>query len=112
MRKEPEEEFRQSPRDTERRIIRTWETNTTIVSQRNTSLTWTPTIFTDGRCPNHYQRVDLSGWKRKSWIIGEIFRAQWKSKELHDANNEYPLAAETLVVGKVEKLIPNLSDKL
>ncbi len=33
------------------------------------------------------------------------------SKELHDAHNEYPFAAERLVVGKVEKLIPNLSDK-
>ena len=32
-------------------------------------------------------------------------------KELHDAHNEYPLAAERLVVGNVEKLIPNLNDK-
>ncbi len=33
------------------------------------------------------------------------------SKELHNAHNEYPLAAERLVVEKVERLIPNLSDK-
>jgi hypothetical protein len=33
------------------------------------------------------------------------------SKELHDAHNEYPLAAEKLVINKVEKLIPNLNDK-
>ena len=32
-------------------------------------------------------------------------------KELHDAHNEYPLAAERLIVGKVEKLVPNLNDK-
>ncbi len=32
-------------------------------------------------------------------------------KELDDAHNEYPLAAERLVIGKVEKLIPNLDDK-
>ena len=32
-------------------------------------------------------------------------------KELHDAHNEYRIAAEKLVVGKVEKLIPNLNDK-
>ncbi len=32
-------------------------------------------------------------------------------KELHNAHNGYPLAAEKLVIGKVEKLIPNLGDK-
>ncbi len=32
-------------------------------------------------------------------------------KELHSAHNEYPLAAERLVIAKVEKLIPNLNDK-
>ncbi len=32
-------------------------------------------------------------------------------KELHDAHNEYPLAAERLVIGKVEKLVPILTTK-
>ncbi len=32
-------------------------------------------------------------------------------KELHDKHNEYPLAPERLLVGKVEKLVPNLNDK-
>ena len=32
-------------------------------------------------------------------------------KELHDEHNEYPLAPERVIVGKVEKLIPNLNDK-
>ncbi len=32
-------------------------------------------------------------------------------KELHDAHNEYPLAAERLVIRKVEKLAPNLNNK-
>ena len=32
-------------------------------------------------------------------------------KELHDPHNEYPLAPERVVVNKVKKLIPNLSDK-
>ncbi len=32
-------------------------------------------------------------------------------KELHDLHNEYPLAPERLLIGKVEKLVPNLKDK-
>ena len=31
---------------------------------------------------------------------------------LHDLHNDYPLAPERLVVNKVEKLIPNLNDKV
>ena len=31
--------------------------------------------------------------------------------ELHDLHNEYPLAAERLTVGRVEKLVPNLNNK-
>ena len=31
--------------------------------------------------------------------------------ELHDLHNEYPLAAERLTIGRVEKLVPNLNDK-
>ena len=32
--------------------------------------------------------------------------------ELHDVHNEYPLASESLKIGKVDKLIPNLQDKM
>ncbi len=32
-------------------------------------------------------------------------------EELHDSHNEYPLAPERLLIGKVEKLVPNLNDK-
>ena len=32
-------------------------------------------------------------------------------KELHDLHNEYPLAPERMKINRVEKLIPNLSDK-
>ncbi len=32
-------------------------------------------------------------------------------KELHDLHSEYPLAPERLLIGKVEKLVPNLNDK-
>ena len=32
-------------------------------------------------------------------------------EELHDLYNDYPLAPERLMIGKVEKLIPNLSNK-
>jgi hypothetical protein len=32
-------------------------------------------------------------------------------KNLHDLHNEYPLAPEQLIIGKVGKLIPNLNDK-
>ena len=31
--------------------------------------------------------------------------------ELHDLHNEYPLAPERLILGKVEKLVPNLNNK-
>ena len=31
--------------------------------------------------------------------------------ELHDLHNEYPLAAERLTIGRVEKLVPNLNNK-
>ena len=34
------------------------------------------------------------------------------SKHLHDLHNDYPLAPERLVLGKVEKLVPNLNDKI
>ena len=33
------------------------------------------------------------------------------SEELHDRHNEYPLAPERLLIGKVEKLVPNLNSK-
>ena len=33
------------------------------------------------------------------------------SKELHDLHNAYPLAPESLKVGNVDKLIPNLMNK-
>jgi hypothetical protein len=32
-------------------------------------------------------------------------------EELHDLHKEYPLAPERLLIGKVEKLVPNLNDK-
>ncbi len=32
-------------------------------------------------------------------------------EKLHDVHNEYPLAPEKVVTNKVEKLIPNLSNK-
>ena len=32
-------------------------------------------------------------------------------KELHDFHNDYPLAPERFLMGKVEKLIPNLQNK-
>ena len=31
--------------------------------------------------------------------------------ELHKLHNEYPIAPERLMIGKVEKLVPNLQDK-
>ena len=32
--------------------------------------------------------------------------------ELHDLHNEYPLAPERMKIGKVEKLVPNLNNKV
>ena len=51
---------------------------------------------------------ELSAWKVHSCILEVDLEYP---KELHDIHNEYPLAPERVVVGKVEKLIPNLNDK-
>ena len=51
---------------------------------------------------------ELENWESKPCIL-EIDLEY--PKELHDKHNEYPLAPERLLVGKVEKLVPNLNDK-
>ena len=90
------------------------EMNTTQKSRRNTSLTWTPTIL--GWAMSN--PLPTGGFK---WMDEE--ELNWRNvpctvevdlvypKELHDAHNKYPLAAERIVVGKIEKLVSNLNDK-
>ncbi len=51
---------------------------------------------------------ELKDWRSKPCILEVDLEYP---KELHDLHNEYPLAPERLLVGKVEKLIPNLNDK-
>ena len=59
--------------------------------------------------PNgNFQWMKNCNW-RKSPCILEVDLVY--SKELHDLNNEYPLAPESLKVGNVDKLIPNLMNK-
>ena len=51
---------------------------------------------------------ELKNWESKPCILEVDLKYP---KELHDKHNEYPLAPERLLVGKVEKLVPNLNDK-
>ncbi len=51
---------------------------------------------------------ELKDWRSKPCILEVDLEYP---KELHDLHNEYPLAPERLLVGKVEKLIPNFNNK-
>ena len=51
---------------------------------------------------------DLDNWEEFSCILEVDLEYP---KELHDIHNDYPLAPERITVNRVEKLIPNLSDK-
>ena len=51
---------------------------------------------------------ELDSWKSHKGIL-EVDMEY--SKELHDLHNDYPLAPESLKVGNVDKLIPNLNNK-
>ena len=52
---------------------------------------------------------ELSSWKKRACILEVDLEYP---KQLHDRHNDYPLAPERLVLGKVEKLVPNLNDKI
>ena len=52
---------------------------------------------------------ELTSWKKHTCILEVDLEY---SKHLHDLHNDYPLAPERLVLGKVEKLVPNLNDKI
>ena len=51
---------------------------------------------------------NLNNWRNRSCILEVDLEYP---KELHDLHNEYPLAPESLNVGNVDKLIPNLMNK-
>ena len=55
------------------------------------------------------EEEDLKNWKDIPCTVEVDIECP---KELHDDHNECPLAAERLIVGKVEKLIPNRDDKI
>ena len=52
---------------------------------------------------------ELTSWKKYACILEVDLEYP---EELHDLHNDYPLAPERLVLGKVEKLVPNLNDKI
>ena len=52
---------------------------------------------------------ELTSWKKHACILEVDLEYP---KHLHDRHNDYPLAPERLVLGKVEKLVPNLNDKI
>ena len=52
---------------------------------------------------------ELMSWKKHACILEVDLEYP---KHLHDLHNDYPLAPERLVLGKVEKLVPNLNDKI
>ena len=56
---------------------------------------------------------ELTSWKNYGSSNACILEVDLEyPKELHDLHNDYPLAPERLVLGKVEKLVPNLNDKI
>ena len=56
---------------------------------------------------------ELTSWKNYGSSNACILEVDLEySKHLHDLHNDYPLAPERLVLGKVEKLVPNLNDKI
>ena len=52
---------------------------------------------------------ELTSWQKQACILEVDLEYP---KHLHDRHNDYPLAPERLVLGKVEKLMPNLNDKI
>ena len=54
------------------------------------------------------ERSELNDWRNIPCILEVDLKYPTK---LHDFHNEYPLAAERLTIGRVEKLVPNLNDK-
>ena len=52
---------------------------------------------------------ELTSWKKQACILEVDLEYP---KHLHDRHNDYPLAPERIVLGKVEKLVPNLNDKI
>ena len=56
---------------------------------------------------------ELTSWKNYGSSNACILEVDLEyPKHLHDLHNDYPLAPERLVLGKVEKLVPNLNDKI
>ena len=51
---------------------------------------------------------ELADWKNQKCILEVDLKYP---KDLHDLHNDCPLAPESVKIGNVEKLIPNLNDK-
>ena len=51
---------------------------------------------------------ELDDWKHLSCFLEVDLEYP---EDLHDLHNDYPLAPERIIIGNVEKLIPNLNNK-
>jgi hypothetical protein len=51
---------------------------------------------------------ELRAWRSKPCILEVDLEYP---EELHDLHNEYPLASESLIINKCQKLVPNLRNK-
>ena len=58
---------------------------------------------------NWMNEEELEDWRSFSYILEVDLKYP---ESLHDPHNDYPLAPETVTVNKVEKLIPNLRNKI
>ena len=63
----------------------------------------TPIIFMDGRCLNRFQLEVLNGLK---------LNLKKYPKESYDSHNDLPFMCKKLKISGVEKLVPNLFDKV
>ena len=64
----------------------------------------------DRRCPIHWW-IQVDGGRSKKLERYSMRSGLGIPEELHDAHNEYPLAAMRIVTGRVEKLVFNLNNK-
>ena len=76
----------------------------------------------DGRCLNRFQLEVLNGLIVKPEEISRLAKRKNKGyllevdvkypKELHDSHNDLPFMCKKLKINGVEKLVPNLFDKV
>ena len=53
-------------------------------------------------------KEEINNWRNVPCILEVDLEY---SEDLHDLHNDYPLAPENIIVGRVSKLVPNLRSK-